>query len=76
MLAPCLAVDVTSEPIAEATLRQLTERFGGAVREAETFRLMWALDEHDLPVKEIANRERGAFIKRARGKLEDGMPTA
>ncbi|AKO96347.1 MULTISPECIES: DUF4286 family protein [Marinovum] len=49
VLAPCLAVDVTSEPIAEATLRQLTERFGGAVREAETFRLMWALDEHDLP---------------------------
>jgi hypothetical protein len=30
-------------------LRQLTEKLGGAVREAETFRLMWALDEHDLP---------------------------
>ncbi|WP_424986101.1 hypothetical protein [Microbulbifer sp. S227A] len=49
VLAPCLAVDVSSEPIAEATLRQLTEAFGGAVREAETFRLMWSLDENDLP---------------------------
>lgn len=49
VLAPCLAVDVSSEPIAEATLRYLTEELGGAVREAETFRLMWALDEHDLP---------------------------
>lgn len=49
VLAPCLAVDVSSEPVAEATLRLLTETFGGAVREAETFRLMWSLDEHDLP---------------------------
>jgi hypothetical protein len=49
VLAHCIAVDVSSEPIAEATLRQLTEKLGGAVREAETFRLMWALDEHDLP---------------------------
>lgn len=52
VLAPCIAVDVTSEPIAEATLRQLTEKLGGAVREAETFRLMWSLDEHDLPALE------------------------
>ncbi|MBY6144774.1 hypothetical protein KUW09_12015 [Mameliella alba] len=52
VLAPCLAVDVTSEPIAEATLRQLTEELGGAVREAETFRLMWSLDENDLPALE------------------------
>lgn len=49
VLAPCLAVDVASEPVAEATLRQLTEMFSGAVREAETFRLMWSLDENDLP---------------------------
>lgn len=49
VLAPCLAVDVSSEPVAEATLRQLTEELDGAVREAETFRLMWSLDEHDLP---------------------------
>jgi len=52
VLAPCIAVDVTSEPIAEATLRQLTEKLGGAVREAETFRLMWSLDENDLPALE------------------------
>jgi len=52
VLAPCIAVDVTSEPIAEATLRQLTEQLGGAVREAETFRLMWSLDAQDLPVLE------------------------
>lgn len=52
VLAPCLAVDVSSEPIAEATLRQLTEALGDALREAETFRLMWALDEHDLPALE------------------------
>ncbi|HCT34893.1 MAG TPA: hypothetical protein DF966_17240, partial [Sulfitobacter sp.] len=49
VLAPCIAIDVTSEPIAEATLRQLTEQLGGAVREAETFRLMWSLDAQDLP---------------------------
>jgi hypothetical protein len=53
VLAPCLAVDVSSEPIAEATLRQLTEEFGDAVREAETFRLMWSLDEHDLPALDV-----------------------
>lgn len=52
VLAPCIAIDVTSEPIAEATLRQLTEQLGGAVREAETFRLMWSLDAQDLPVLE------------------------
>lgn len=52
VLAPCIAIDVTSEPIAEATLRQLTEKLGGAVREAETFRLMWSLDAQDLPVLE------------------------
>jgi len=52
VLAPCIAVDVTSEPIAEATLRQLTEKLGGAVREAETFRLMWSLDAQDLPALE------------------------
>jgi hypothetical protein len=52
VLAPCIAVDVSSEPIAEATLRQLTEELGSAVREAETFRLMWALDEDDLPALE------------------------
>jgi len=52
VLAPCIAVDVTSEPIAEATLRQLTEKLGGAVREAETFRLMWSLDENDLSALE------------------------
>ena len=52
VLAPCIAVDVTSEPIAEATLRQLTEQLGGAVREAETFRLMWSLDAQDLPALE------------------------
>lgn len=49
VLAPCLAVDVSSEPMAEATLHQLTEQLGDAVREAQTFRLMWSLDEHDLP---------------------------
>jgi len=49
VLAPCIAVDVASEPIAEASLRDLKEKLGGAVREAETFRLMWALDENDLP---------------------------
>ncbi|MEP3346074.1 MAG: hypothetical protein ABJN34_01125 [Litoreibacter sp.] len=49
VLAPCIAVDVSSEPIAEATLRQLREQLGGAVREAETFGLMWSLDETDLP---------------------------
>ena len=52
VLAPCIAIDVTSEPIAEATLRQLTEQLGGAVREAETFRLMWSLDAQDLPALE------------------------
>ena len=52
VLAPCIAIDVTSEPIAEATLRQLTEKLGGAVREAETFRLMWSLDAQDLPALE------------------------
>lgn len=52
VLAPCIAVDVTSEPIAEATLRQLTEQLAGAVREAETFRLMWSLDAQDLPALE------------------------
>lgn len=49
VLAPCIAVDLASEPIAEATLRDLKEKLGSAVREAETFRLMWALDENDLP---------------------------
>ncbi|MEM5500376.1 hypothetical protein WNY59_02105 [Ahrensia kielensis] len=49
VLAPCIAVDVSSEPIAEATLRQLSEQLGGAVREGETFGLLWSLDEHDLP---------------------------
>ena len=52
VLAPCIAIDVTSEPIAEATLRQLTEQLGGGVREAETFRLMWSLDAQDLPALE------------------------
>ena len=52
VLAPCIAVDVTSEPIAEATLRQLTEKLGGAVREAETVRLMWSLDAQVLPALE------------------------
>ena len=52
VLAPCIAIDVTSEPIAEATLRQLTEQLGGAVREAETVRLMWTLDAQDLPALE------------------------
>lgn len=49
VLAPCLVVDVTTEPVAEATLRQMTERFEGAIREAQTFTLLWSLDEHDLP---------------------------
>ncbi|MDB6178711.1 hypothetical protein PAF17_14530 [Paracoccus sp. Z330] len=49
VLAPCLVVDVTTEPVAEATLRQLSERFDGALREAQTFTLLWSLDEHDLP---------------------------
>ncbi|MGJ8597577.1 hypothetical protein [Sulfitobacter sp.] len=49
VLAPCIAVDVASEPIAEATLHDLKEKLGDAVREAETFRLMWSLDENDLP---------------------------
>ncbi|MEP1766016.1 MAG: hypothetical protein ABJJ53_05140 [Sulfitobacter sp.] len=49
VLAPCIAVDVASEPIAEATLRDLKEKMGSAIREAETFRLMWSLDENDLP---------------------------
>lgn len=49
VLAPCLVVDVTNEPVAEATLRQLTERFEGNIREAQTFTLLWSLDEHDLP---------------------------
>lgn len=49
VLAPCLVVDVTTEPVAEATLRQLTERFDGALREAQTFTLLWALNEDDLP---------------------------
>lgn len=49
VLAPCIAVDVSSEPIAEAILRQLREHLGTAVREGETFGLMWSLDENDLP---------------------------
>ncbi len=49
VLAPCIAVDVSSEPIAEANLRQLREHLGTAVREGETFGLMWSLDENDLP---------------------------
>jgi hypothetical protein len=49
VLAPCIAVDVSSEPIAEAILRQFREHLGTAVREGETFGLMWSLDENDLP---------------------------
>lgn len=49
VLAPCIAVDVSSEPIAEAILRQMREHLGTAVREGETFGLMWSLDENDLP---------------------------
>jgi hypothetical protein len=49
VLAPCIAVDVSSEPIAEAILRQLREHLGTAVCEGETFGLMWSLDENDLP---------------------------
>lgn len=49
VLAPCIAVDVSSEPIAEAILRQFREHLGTAVREGETFGLIWSLDENDLP---------------------------
>ncbi|MEH6647801.1 hypothetical protein [Sulfitobacter sp.] len=55
ILPPCITVDVSSERITKAILRQLTEYLGSAVREAETYRLMWALDEHDLPAPEDWN---------------------
>ncbi len=49
ILAPMILVDTVSPDAAERVLGRLRDQFRGSVREADTFSLIWALSERDLP---------------------------
>ncbi len=48
VLAPAIVIDTTTEPAAQAVLRQLREALGDAVDDAQTFSLLWSLDQREL----------------------------
>ncbi len=49
VLAPAIVIDTTTEPAAEAVLHQLRDTLGDAVADAQTFSLLWSLDQRELP---------------------------
>lgn len=49
VLAPAIVIDTTTEPAAEAVLHQLRDSLGDAVDDAQTFSLLWSLDQRELP---------------------------
>lgn len=49
VLAPAIVIDTATEPAAEAALHQICDSLEGAVEDAQTFALLWSLDERELP---------------------------
>ena len=48
VLAPAIVIDTTTEPAAEAALHQMRDTLGEAVEDAQTFSLLWSLDQREL----------------------------
>lgn len=48
VLAPAIVIDATTEPAAEAALHQLRDSLGDVVEDAQTFALLWSLDDCEL----------------------------
>ncbi|SDX56466.1 DUF4286 family protein [Litoreibacter albidus] len=49
VLAPAIVIDTTTEPAAEAALHQMRESLEVAVEDAQTFSLLWSLDQREFP---------------------------
>lgn len=49
VLAPAIVIDTATEPAAEAALHQIRDNLQGFVEDAQTFSLLWSLDQRELP---------------------------
>jgi hypothetical protein len=49
VLAPAIVIDTATEPAAEAALHQMRDTLGDAVEDAQSFSLLWSLDQRELP---------------------------